>query len=330
MASYKYIGGNDGLWTDPQNWDTGTVPLWDAGSDVQLGGSGVTLHDIEPNNMTVDAGAASAGSNGAITLDNAAFGPSLLVEVASTAPATRVSPFFYSDAGAGIEVVGYDTNYGTIEVRHDQSSNGGYFLGFTVDAGSQLNNLGTITADGQISGHSNETHLLFENGPGQSSGVLDNDGQVNVLDDTVAFIGLAVVGSGTITLARPDGNFNANYPSLVMSGPVAATQTVELDAGQLGLSQAADQPLQFQATIAGWNAEGEVILPYPFHGDSLTYLPSSPGHGDLVVSGSVTNAGATDRLSYDLHLAGNYATSDFILGPGPGPNPSGTIISIRA
>jgi len=77
MTTYKYIGGNDGLWTDPQSWDTGTVPLWDGGSDVQLGGSGVTLHDIEPNNMTVEAGAASASTNGLITLDNAAFGPGL-------------------------------------------------------------------------------------------------------------------------------------------------------------------------------------------------------------------------------------------------------------
>jgi len=114
-------------------------------------------------------------------------------------------------------------------------------------------------------------------------GVLNNDGQINVFDDTVAYIGLAVIGSGTITIARPDGNFNANFPSFVVPGPVAATQTVELDAGQLVLSQAANQPLQFQATIASWNAEGEVILPYRFHGDSLTYLPSSPGHGDLIV-----------------------------------------------
>jgi len=262
MASYKYIGGNDGLWTDPQSWDTGIVPLWDGGSDVQIGGSGVTLHDIEPNNMTVDAGAASASTNGVITLDNAAFGPSLVVEITSTTPAMRAtSSSFYSDAGAGIEVVGYDTNYGTIEVKHDQSSNGGYFLGVTVAPGSQLNNLGTITADGQISSHSNETHLLFENGPGLSLGVLNNDGQINVFDDTVAFVGLAVIGSGTITIARPDGNFNANHPSFVMSGPVAATHTVELDAGQLVLSQAANQPLQFQATIAGWNTDGEVILP---------------------------------------------------------------------
>lgn len=207
--------------------------------------------------MRVDAWAASAGTNGMITLDNAAFGPGLVVEVASATPATKPTPSSaYSDAGAGIRVAGYDTNYGTIKVEHDQSSNGGSFLGVTVAPGSQLNNLGTITANGQISNHSNETHLLFE-GSGQSSGVLNNDGQVNLLADTVAFTGLAVTSSGTITLARPDGNLNANYPSLVMSGPVAASQTVELDAGQLVLSEAADQPLQFQATIAGWNTEGE-------------------------------------------------------------------------
>jgi len=228
MTTYKYIGGNDGLWTDPQSWDTGTVPLWDGGSDVQLGGSSVTLHDIEPNNMTVEAGAASASTNGLITLDNAAFGPGLVVEVTSATPATRATPSSsYSDASAGIRVVGYDTNYGTIEVKHNQNSNGGYFLGFTVEPGSQLNNLGTITADGQISDHSNETHLLFENGPGPFLGVLNNDGQINVFDDTVAYIGLAVIGSGTITIARPDGNFNANFPSFVVPGPVAATQTVE-------------------------------------------------------------------------------------------------------
>jgi len=64
--------------------------------------------------------------------------------------------------------------------------------------------------------------------------------------------------------------------------------------------------------------------------------PSQPEHGHrsksraVGISGSTTNAGATDKLSYDLHLAGNYKTSDFVLSSGPGPDPSKTIISIHA
>ena len=316
MATYNYVGSDDGLWTDPLNWDVGVVPLWDYGSTVEVGAGIVTLRDIEPNNMTVLAGITSSTIfGGVIALDNAAFGPGLDVQASnSMSPAS-----IYNATFLAISVVGYDTNYGTIEAKHDQTSDAYYVLDIGIQPGSQLNNAGTITVDGQISDHSSLTSLSVGGG-----GVLNNDGQINLFDDSTAELG-TVIGSGTITLARP--NFvNAGYPQLVSSEPFAATQTVELDAGQLRLYQNTTEPQLFQATIAGWNPQSQVVLAGTFQGNSLAYTPTSPGHGDLVVSGSVPVLEGVIDETFTLHLAGNYATSDFALAT----NPFETTVSIQA
>lgn len=329
MTSYKYVGGNPGLWTDPRNWDLGVVPLWDSGSTVNLSGTSVTLHDIEPNNMAISAGSAVGTSATSIVLDNAAFGPSLDVQVAAAARQT----YLYDDTRLDIRVVGYDTNYGTIEAIHPATSAGSYFLPINVGSGSQLNNNGMIVADGRATqGFSQDTILSIGSADSYNRGTLNNDGQINVFDDTVASIEPAVIGTGTITLARPSGGVtgtfpevNGAYPRLTFLSPVAATQTVELDAGQLTLYVPLSQPHRFDATIAGWNPQGQVLLAAPFQGSSVAYTSTSPGHGDLAVSSARTISGQAVTQSIDLHLAGDYKTSDFVLTN----NYLGTIVSIH-
>lgn len=329
MPSYKYVGSEPGLWTDPQNWDAGLVPLWDDGSAVGLSGSRVTMHDIEPNNMTVNAGSASGTSTTGIVLDNAAFGPGLDVRVTSAAP--QIGP--YDDTRLDIGIVGYDTNYGTIEATHPQGSAGSYFLAMSVGSGSQLNNEGMIVADGHaVPSYSQDTILAIGSADSYNRGTLNNDGQIKIFDDTGASIEPAVVGTGTITLARPIGGMagafpevNGAYPQLTFLTSVAATQTVELDAGQITLYVPISQPQRFDATIAGWTSQGQVLLAAPFQGSSVAYTPTSPGHGDLTVSSAVTTSGQAVAQSIDLHLAGNYKTSDFVLTN----NYLGTIVSIH-
>ena len=331
MTAYRYIGSTPGAWTDPRNWDTGVVPFWDYGSTVDLGGHSVTLHDIEPNNMTVGGGSAPGTAATRIVLDNAAFGPGLDVQVTSPAPQTSQ----YDYARLDISVIGCDTNYGTIEATPAPTMAGSYFLDMSVGSGSQLNNEGTIVADGHASpSRSQDTTLAIGSADSYNRGTLNNSGHIDVLDDTIASIEPAVVGTGTITLGRLDGaapgtsQVNGAFPQLAFLTSVAATQTVELDAGQISLYVPYTQPQQpprFNATIAGWNTHGQVLLAAPFKGSSVAYTPTSPGHGDLTVSSAMTASGQAAAQSINLHLAGNYTTSDFVLTN----NYLGTIVSIR-
>ena len=330
VTTYKYVGNKPGAWTDPQNWDIGIVPFWDHGSTINLSGSSVTLRNIEPNDMTVKAGSEIGTSGTAIVLDNAAFGTRLDIQVTSFVPHTGQ----YDTTRLDIGIVGYDTNYGTIEATHAQAQAGSYFLDISIGSGSQLNNAGTIAADGHVSdGYSRDTILAIGSADSYNRGVLNNFGQINVFNDTVASIEPAVIGTGTITLDRPNNGVNGAFPEVNGAFPrlafltsVAATQTVELNAGQLSLYVPFERPPQFEATITGWNTQGQVLLAAPFQGSSAAYTPTSPGHGDLIVSSTVTTSGQVGDQSIALHLAGNYATSDFVLTN----NYLGTIVSIHS
>jgi len=252
MAKYKYLDGTDSL-TNPLAWDGGAVPLYDYGSTVDVGLGRVTLQDIAPDTMTVDL-----GSGAELVLDNAAVGANLDTRTAGLPPG-----IIFQDNSALIRVVGYDTNYGMIESSHGPADTGSYQLDIYMEAYSQLNNKGTVTAYSQsMPGVSRLTTASLAVNSDANTGVLNNDGQIDVIDDAHAIISTVVIGTGRITVASPDMRPDGSpyTPGLTLYGPVAATQTVELDAGQLTLGGSSADPDLFAATVAGWNSTSQLFL----------------------------------------------------------------------
>ena len=325
MTDYTWNGAA-GDYLDPAQWTPNDVPLYGT-DDVAIIGSGtVTLSDAEPNNATVEIGGPSfGGAAPRLVLDNAALGPDLDVRVTSAVP---VGP--NNDAGANITVQGYDTNYGTVELTHDQNTVGSASLGFLIQPYSQLNNEGTITEDSTISAAtgSRGADMLFLSGDPRTTAVLNNDGRINVLNDSTASIFTAVTGTGTITVARTTGAEANALPNLIFTeGQVASSQSVALEAGQMTLYQELAAPQLFGGVISDWNPAARVYLPGQA-ATSLQFTQTTAAQGDLVVSSD--NGGRP--YAYDLKVAGQHTTDQFSLQPQPGPYGSvaGTYVSINA
>lgn len=325
MTNYTWNGAA-GSYLDPAQWAGGVVPLWDEGSTVVIAGGTATLQDVAPNNMTVEIGGPSfGGAAPRLVLDNAALGPGLDVRVTSAVPVGA-----NNDAGAVVVVQGYDTNYGTIEMIHDQATVGSSSLGFTIQPHSQLNNEGTITEDSTISAAtgSRGATMLFLGGGYPTTAVLNNDGQINVLNDSTAAIYTAMTGTGVITLARTTGAEANALPNLIFTeGQVAASQSVTLEAGQMTLYQELAAPQLFGGVISDWNPAARVYLPGQA-ATSLQFTQTTAAQGDLVVSSD--NGGRP--YAYDLKVAGQHTTDQFSFQPQPGPYGSvaGTYVSISA
>lgn len=322
MTRYVWAGGV-GSYTDPAQWAGGVVPLWDDGSTVVFFGGSATLQDVEPNNMTVEIG--DPTSYPRLVLDNAALGPGLDVRVTSPMPASA-----YGGVGAVVVVQGYDTNYGTMETTHDQGTVGFSALDIAIQPYSQLNNEGTISADSTISSAtgSGEALLTFGNGDNLTPGVLNNDGQINILNDTNASIDMTTIGTGVITLARTTGAEPNTFPTLSFStGQVAASQSVALEAGQLTLFQQLRDPQSFQGVLYEWNPAARVYLPGQA-ATSLQFTQTTATQGDLVVNSD--NGGVP--YAYDLKIAGQHTTDQFSfqLLPGRFGSIMGTSVSINA
>ena len=329
MARYVWNGGV-GSYTDPAQWADGAVPLWDEGSTVVITGGSATLQDVEPNDMTVEIGSRTDAAAPRLVLDNAALGPGLDVRVTGVAPVSA-----HDFIEARVVVQGYDTNYGAIEAIQDPGTVNSGALVFTIQPYSQLNNEGTISADTTVSADRSQGYLSlnFSNGDGRTPGVLNNDGQINVLNDTAAVINTTTIGTGAITLARTAGAEASASPSLIFGGlPVAASQSVALEAGQLTLNQDLKAPQAFEGVISEWNPAARVFL----SGQAATLLQftqTTATQGDLVVSGD--NGG--NPYAYDLKVAGQHTTDQFSLQLQPGrvvlgglSGIAGTYVSINA
>ncbi len=318
MTRYVWNGGV-GSYTDPAQWADGVVPLWDEGSTVVITGGTATLQDVEPNDMTVEIGGRTYSATPTLVLDNAALGPGLDVRVTGTAPVSR-NDFVAAD----VVVQGYDTNYGTMEATYDPSTAKSGVLSFTIQPYSQLNNEGTISADSAISAATGSSAALlnFESGEYPTTAVLNNDGQINILDDSTASITTATIGTGVITLARTTGADTNTYPELYFSGgQVAASQSVALEAGQLTLNQNLRAPQSFEGVISEWSPAARVFLPGQT-ATSLQFTQTTATQGDLVVSSD--NGGVP--YAYDLKVAGQHTTDQFSFQLQPG-GPQGAIPS---
>ena len=239
----------------------------------------VTIRNAEPNGQAVALGGPGYSLDGGpnLILDNAALGPDLLVTVAS--------PDAVGEQSGIITVQGFDTNYGEIDVIPSagaQPSSYGNSLTINIQAGSQLNQEGTIrvVSPGGLS--------LIVNGPG----AFNNDGQLFVGQGSSAYLG-PVIGSGTITV---DGG-------RLLLGAASSAQTIDLLGGTVTTSG-----FGFNATIKDWSSAGQLILSST-SADSVQFNQTSDAGGDLQVF-----FGA--RQVADLHLLGAYTTSDFMVSSG--------------
>jgi len=329
MTRYVWNGGT-GSYTDPTQWADGAVPLWDEGSTVGITGGTTTLQDVEPNNMTVEIGGRTDATAPRLVLDNAALGPGLDVRVTGVAPVSA-----HDFIEARVIVQGYDTNYGAIEAIHDPGTANSGALVFTLQPHSQLNNEGTISAGTTVTADRSQGYLSlnFSNGDSRTPGVLNNDGQINILNDTAAVINTTTIGTGVITLARTPGAEASTSPSLIFGGlQVAASQSVALEAGQLTLYQDLKAPQAFEGVISEWSPAAKVFLPGQA-ATSLQFTQTTATQGDLVVSGD--NGGSP--YAFDLKIAGQHTTDQFSFQLQPGrvvlgglSGIAGTYVSISA
>lgn len=243
----------------------------------------VTIHNDEPNGRAVALGGPGPlGASGApnLILDNGALGPQFLLTVASpaaTGPQTGT-----------LTVLGYDTNYGEIDVipsADAQTTGLGNTLTIDIPQYSQLNQEGTIKITSPLVGTVRGSGIYFS-----AAGTLNNDGQILIEPGSGATMTNAkVIGSGTITV---------NQGNLALFN-VASTQTIDFLGGSIIAA-----PSTFNATIKDWNNNGSMILPSDI--SSLQFNQTSAAGGDLQFFNGTAQIGA-------LHLLGSYATADFKL-----------------
>lgn len=243
----------------------------------------VSIHNDEPNGRAVALGGPGLqGASGApnLILDNGALGPQFLLTVAAptaTGPQTGT-----------LTVLGYDTNYGEIDVipsADAQAMGRGNTLTINIPQYSQLNQEGTIKITSPLVAPVAGSSVYFS-----ATGTLNNDGQILIEPRSFADMTNAhVVGYGTITV---------DHGGLALAN-VAGTQTIDFLGGSITAA-----PATFQATIKDWNNDGSLILPTDV--TSVQFNQTSAGAGDLQVFNGTAQVGA-------LHLLGSYATADFRL-----------------
>lgn len=289
MTDYNWNGAA-GSYTDPAQWTPGDVPLYGIGDIATIGAGTATLSDAQPNNLTLALGATGTRLTTAshnpnpfpvpdqptLVLSNAALGSDMALDVFSP---------------ANLIVRGYDTNYGQINVApfgDTQAVGGSITLFALIDAGSQLNQEGTIAVISPQTVSSASSYLNFG-----GNGTLNNDGQIFVGPGSNASFGTSIIGSGTITADH----------ATVSVGSTASTQTIDLLGGRL------TAPLTLEATIKDWNSDGHIVFGGAGSVGSVQFNQTSDAGGDLQLFG------AGGAQVGNLHLLGTYATSDFTITP---------------
>ena len=289
MANYTWNGAA-GDYLDPAQWTPNDVPLYGADDVATIGAGTATLSDAAPNNITLALGATGTVLTTAshdpnpfpvpvkptLVLSNAALGSDMALDVFSP---------------ANLTVHGYDTNYGQINVApfgDTQAVGGSISLFALIDAGSQLNQEGTIAVISPQTVSSASSYLTTG-----GRGTLNNDGQIFIGPGSNAYFGTSITGSGTIT---------ADHATVSLDS-TASTQTVDLLGGRL------TAPLTLEATIKDWNSDGHMVFGGAGSVSSVQFNQTSDAGGDLQLFG------ASGAQVGDLHLLGTYATSDFTITP---------------
>ena len=162
MADYNWNGAA-GSYLDPAQWTPGDVPLYGDGDTATINAGTATLSDAEPNNLTLVLGVqpGTVEPSPILLLSNAALGPDLTLDAVGQAT---------------LEVDGYDTNYGQINVSALDSTQypRGATLTVNIGAGSQLNQEGMISVVSTQTNGSTGVNLSFI-----GSGTLNNDGEID-------------------------------------------------------------------------------------------------------------------------------------------------------
>ena len=226
--------GTDGSYTDAANWTPEGVPLYGGGASAVIQSGTVTLSDTKPNDIVISLASRTEDGQPNFVLDNAAFGPGVLLPLVSAANAL---PGGAPDLGfATLTVDGYDTNEGRISLGGSQTNPD--FLTVAISPYSQLNQEGTINVF-------NGSRLRVT-GTDQAPATLNNDGTIG-LGGGFATISADVIGSGTIAfLPFPTGSGSVEF-----GGGVAATQHVAFSPtspAQLRI----DDPAAFHGVIDGF------------------------------------------------------------------------------
>ncbi len=243
MATYTWKGST-GSYLDPAQWSPEGVPLYGGDTIATIASGTATLSNAEPNGITLQL-TASNTATGILILDNAALGPETTLDASG-----------YSR----LEFRGYDTNYGSIVVQVPGGP--GYTkLDLFASGFGQLNQYGTITVAAGL----------------EFSGILNNDGLIDIAGGFFNFDGGAIMGTGTIAFTTPGSIMNA-------LGPIGAGQTLALQEGSLRLSNAAT----FQGTVADFTSSAASITFGDLVFDAASYVDDSTGeHLDLTNAGTV-------------------------------------------
>lgn len=279
MTDYTWNGAA-GDYLDPAQWTPAEVPLYGAGDTATIGAGAAALRNAAPNNLTLVLGEqpGSPDPRPTLALDNAALGADLTLDAVGQAL---------------LEVVGYDTSYGTINVLPPDAAAGfprSDTLTVSIGAGSQLNQDGLIAVVSPETVGSRGASLFFTGG-----GTLNNDGQITVGPGGTATFELrsaspyAVTGSGTITVDDATVDLFSAAP----------TQTVDLLGGTLNTS------VSLAAAIKDWDDDGRLVFGLAVGVGAVRFDQTSAEGGDLELFGIKGQPVGT------LHLLGSYATEDF-------------------
>lgn len=226
--------GTDGSYTDAANWTPQDVPLYGGGASAVIQSGTVTLSDTKPNDIVIALAGRTEEGQPNLVLDNAAFGPGVLLTLVSPAnPLPGGAP----DLGfATLTVDGYDTNEGRISLGGSQTNPD--FLTIAISPYSQLNQEGTINVF-------NGSELRIS-GADQAAATLNNDGTIG-LGGGYATISADVVGSGTIAFLP----FSTGSGSVEFGGGVADTQHVAFSPTSPAQIRI-DDPVAFHGVIDGF------------------------------------------------------------------------------
>lgn len=243
VANYTWEG-NIGSYLDPAQWSPEGVPLYGGDTIATIASGTATLSDAEPDGITLQL-TASNTATGILILDNAAFGPDTTLDASG-----------YSR----LEFRGYDTNYGSIVVGGPGGP--GYTkLDLFASGFGQLYQYGTITVTAGL----------------EFSGILNNDGLIDIAGGFLNFDSGALTGTGTIAFTAPGS-------SMYALGPVGASQTFVLPQGSLDLYQ----PATFEGTIADFASSAASITLHGLAFDAAAYVDDGTGeHLDLTNAGTV-------------------------------------------
>ncbi len=256
----------DGLWNNPMNWDTDTVPA--GGDDVTIGGYTVSL-DVDTANLsslTIALGGVLNTNNFGLTINNAATG-------------LNCSGTFNGGSGnhtisGGLTATGtFDAGSGAVSIAGDFNVTGTFVPGTAVM---------DFTNNGTIYGSPSFNKMTI------------SGGTVAVDSGTVTVSQTLTLGGGTLNLGSNTLDINAP--------PVFTSGTINISDGTLDLQGAGAISLGggVSINITGTGAINNSGNSFTVNGGSV-----STGSGSLSCNGFTVSSGSFDAGSSNITSNGN-------------------------